>query len=99
MTRTGSPPMRRAKMRCARLRPSGAERTGLADGADMGFSFGETGSIAHVLEFGKDLSKKLGIGGQNPLISKIGGPLWADSAPSVVASGRTGVRAIAVVPS
>jgi hypothetical protein len=58
MARIDPPAMRRAKIRCARSPSSLKFRTGLAAGADKGFSFGETGSIAKILPIGKDLSKK-----------------------------------------
>jgi hypothetical protein len=46
MARIDSPPMRRAKIRCARLCSSVKNWTGFASGAGMRLPFGETGSIA-----------------------------------------------------
>ena len=55
-------------MRWARTRTSTGEQTGVAD-AGMGLSFCETVSIAHILEFGKDLSKNFAAPWQNPVAS------------------------------
>jgi len=69
MERIESPPIRRAKILCARLRVSAKERTGLAD-AGTGLYFDETESIAHILEVSKDLSKNLaGALARNPIAS------------------------------
>ena len=70
MARIDSPPIRRAKIRRARLCSSLKERTGFAAGEGMGQSFGERASIANILPIGKGLSKNLaGALGQNPIAS------------------------------
>jgi hypothetical protein len=57
MARIDSPPIRRAKIRCARVCSSRKDRTGFAAGADIGLAFDETGIVAQILSTVKDLSK------------------------------------------
>jgi hypothetical protein len=60
MARIDSPPMRRAKIRCARLCSSVRNWMGLAAaGAGIGRPFGETANIAQILSVRKDLSQKV----------------------------------------
>jgi hypothetical protein len=58
MARIDSPPIRRAKIRCARLCSSLKDRTGFAAGADIGLAFDETARMPQILSTVKDLSKK-----------------------------------------
>jgi hypothetical protein len=60
MARIDSPPIRRAKIRCARLCSSLKDRTGFAADADIGLDFDETGTMAQILPAVKDLSKNSG---------------------------------------
>ena len=78
MARIDSPPMSRAKIRCARLCSSVRNRAGFETRAGAGteLPFDQTASIAQILLIGKHLLKNPALGAK-PL--RIGRPLRAEA--------------------